>query len=152
MDAPLRFGRRNALYAVAAGFKFQTPVYAVAGHFSDNFLVAAVLAFAGAHDFNAPAAGFGIAAVHTEQVASEQRGFVAAGARSHFDERITLVIRIFWQQQHLQLLFQLFAFVFRFAQFILRHFAHFRIVEHHLRGFDVILNLLPVGKAARHVA
>jgi methyl-accepting chemotaxis protein len=34
----------------------------------------------------------------------------------------------------------------------LRHFAHFRIVEHHLRRFNIFLNLLPGGKATRNIA
>lgn len=42
-------------------------------------------------------------------------------------------------------------FFFSFAQFILRHLTHFRIIEHHLCGFDIFLNLLPVGKTARNI-
>ena len=56
MDTPLRFGSRNALHAVTAGFKLQTAIYTFTADFSDHFFKAAVLAFAGAHDLNAPAA------------------------------------------------------------------------------------------------
>ena len=50
------------------------------------------------------------------------------------------------------MLFQLLTFLFCFAQFILRHFTHFRIVEHHLSRLDIFLNLLPVRKTARYIA
>ena len=50
------------------------------------------------------------------------------------------------------MLLQLVAFFFGVTQLFLRHFAHFRIVEHHLRGFNILLHLTPVGIAARHIA
>ena len=77
---------------------------------------------------------------------------VRAGTGANFNKRVTLVVRVFWQQQNLQLLLHLLTLFFRFAQLFLRHFAHFRVVEHHLRGFDIILQLTPVGVAAGDVA
>ncbi len=38
-----------------------------------------------------------------------------------------------------QMMLQLVAFFFGVTQLFLRHFAHFRIVEHHLRGFNILL-------------
>lgn len=77
---------------------------------------------------------------------------VRAGTGADFDKGVAFIIRILRQQQHLQLLLHLLAFRFRVAQFFLRHFAHFRIVEHHLCSFDIVLHLAPFGIAARHVA
>ncbi|MNZ46060.1 hypothetical protein D3C78_637300 [compost metagenome] len=111
-----------------------------------------MLAFVGAHDFDTPATRFCVTAVHAEQIAGEQRGFIPACTGADFDKRIALVIGIFRQQQNLKLLLHLFCTGFGFLQLFLRHLAHFRIVEHHLRGFNIFLNLLPVGKAARNIA
>ncbi len=127
MDTPLGFGRRNALYAMPAGLKLKTPVDALAADFGDDFFITAMLAFAGAHDLHTPAARFSVTAVHTEEIACEQRGFIAAGARTHFHERVTFIVRIFRQQQQLELLLQRFAFSLRFQQLVLRHIAHFRV-------------------------
>ena len=139
MNTSLGFGGRYALYAMAAGFELQPTINAVAADFGDHFFKAAVLAFVGAHDFHAPTARFRVTAVHTEQIAREQRRFIAAGTGANFNKRVTLVVRVFRQQQNLQLLLHLFTLLFRFAQLFLRHFAHFRVIEHHLRGFDIIL-------------
>ena len=94
--------------AVTAGFKFQSTVHAVTADFGDNLFVAAMLAFVGAHDLHAPATGFGITAVHTEQIPGEQRRFVAAGTGADFHKGVTLIVRIFRQQKHLKLLLHLF--------------------------------------------
>ncbi|MNS64817.1 hypothetical protein D3C71_741160 [compost metagenome] len=136
---------------MAAGFKLQTAINAIAANFGDHFFISTVLAFVGAHDFDTPAARFRIAAVHTEQIARKQRGFVTAGSGTHFDKRIALIIRVFRQQQNLELLLHLFRTSFGVLQLFLRHFAHFRVVEHHLRSFNIFLNLAPVGKTTRNV-
>ncbi|CPR47227.1 Uncharacterised protein [Salmonella enterica subsp. enterica serovar Bovismorbificans] len=101
MDTPLRLGRRNTLYAVSAGLKFQPAIHAVAADFGDDLFITAMLAFAHAHDLHAPAARFGITAVHAEQIAGKQRGFVAAGAGANLKERVSFIVRIFRQQQYL---------------------------------------------------
>lgn len=151
MDTALRFGGRNALHAVTAGFKLETTVYAVAADLGDNLFVATVFAFVGAHDLHAPATRLGVAAVHAEQIPGKQCRFVTAGPGADFHERVAFVVRIFWQQKHLKLLLHLLRTRFRILQLFLRHLAHFRIVEHHLRGFDIFLNLSPVGKAFRNI-
>ncbi|MNN69227.1 hypothetical protein D3C81_1849960 [compost metagenome] len=101
MNTPLRLGFRHALHAVATRLKLQLAENAVARHLGNHFFIAAVLAFVGTHDLDAPATRFGIAAVHTEQIAGENRRFVTAGTGTHFQEAIALIIRIFRQQQHL---------------------------------------------------
>lgn len=152
VDTPLRLGGRHALHAMAAGFKFEPAVDAVAADLGDHLFKAAVFTFVGAEDLHLPAARFRVTGVHAEQIAGKQRRFVAAGPGAYFHEGVTLVIRIFRQEQDLQLLLQLFAFIFGVPQLFLRHFAHFRIVEHHLCGFNILLHLTPVGIAARHIA
>ena len=53
----------------------------------DDFLVAAELGGAGRDQLDPPALLFGIALVHAEQVAGEQRRLVAAGAGADFEHR-----------------------------------------------------------------
>ncbi len=110
-----------------------------------------MLAFVGADDLHAPATRFGIAAVHAEEIAGENRRFIAAGSGAHFDKTGALIVGIFRQQQNLQLLLQHVTLLTRFLQLFLRHVTHFRIVEHLLRGFDIFLHLLPVAEATGHI-
>ena len=95
MDTALAFGSRDALYAVAARFKFQTTVRAQADDAGDDFFITAQLAFVGGDDFNLPAVALGVTAVHTQQIAGKQRGFVAARSGAHFDEDVFVVVGIF---------------------------------------------------------
>jgi hypothetical protein len=62
-------------------------------------LVAAVLAGALAQHLDAPALALGVARVHAEQVAGEDRGFVTAGAGADFEKDVRLVARIARDQQ-----------------------------------------------------
>ena len=101
MDAPAGLGRRHALHAVHAGFEFQMGKDALARHRGDDFLVAADLAVAGRDDLDPPAARGGIALIHAEQVAGEQRRLVAAGAGADFEDGVLVVGGILGQQQDL---------------------------------------------------
>ncbi len=87
VDTPPGFGRRNALDAMAAGFKFQPPIDAIAADLGNHFFKSAMFAFVGAHDFDPPAAGFGVAGVHAEEIPGEQRRFIAAGTSANFDKK-----------------------------------------------------------------
>ena len=97
VDTALAFGGRDALHAVAAGFKFQTAVCAQADNAGDDFFIAAQLAFVGGNDFDLPAVALGVAAVHAQQIACKQRGFVTARSGAHFDEDVFVVVGIFGQ-------------------------------------------------------
>ena len=106
MDAATGLGRRHALHAVHAGFEFQMREHALARDGRDDFLVAADLAFAGRGDFDLPAAPGGIALIHAEQVAGEQRRFVAAGAGADFEDGVLVVGLVLRQQQQLDVALQ----------------------------------------------
>ena len=60
-------------------------------------------AFAGRHHLGLPALLGGIALVHAEQVAGEQRGLVAAGAGADFEDDVALVHRVLRQQREADL-------------------------------------------------
>ena len=55
------------------------------------------------HHLHLPALALGVARVHAEQVAGEERRLVAAGARADLQEDVALVVRIARQQHRLQL-------------------------------------------------
>ncbi len=151
MDTSLGFGFRHALHAVTARFELQTAIGTFASHARDYLFITAVFALVGADDLHAPAAGFGVAAVHAEEIAGEDRRLVAAGAGAHFDKAGAFVIRVFRQQQDLQLLLKPLALFARLLQLFLRHIAHFRIIQHHLGGFDIFLRLLPRAETLGNV-
>jgi len=65
-----------------------------------------VLALALGDDLDLPAAPFGIARIHAEQVAGEQCRFVAAGAGADLEEDVAVVVGVRGQQQFLQLQLQ----------------------------------------------
>ena len=84
---------RHALHAMGAGFVLQPGIGAAAFDAGHDFLVAAVLARAGRFDLDPPALAFGVARVHAEQVAGEDRRLVAAGAGAHFQVQVAIVAR-----------------------------------------------------------
>ena len=107
MDAAGGFGVRHALHAMHAGFEFQLGEHAAAAHFGDDFLEAAFAAFADRQDLRLPALLGGVALVHAEQVAGEQRGLVAAGAGADFQDGVVIVHRVLRDQRQMDLLFEL---------------------------------------------
>ena len=125
MDAPLAFGRGHALHAVAARFKFQFAVCAQPNQPHDHFLVAAQVAFVGGDDFGLPAVALSVAAVHTQQIACEQRGFVAARSCTNFYKDVFVVIGIFGQQEFLQFKIQPFNGFFGSLNFFGGKIFHF---------------------------
>ena len=99
VDAALCLGRRHALHAVRAGLELEPRVRALADDAADDLLVAAVLAGALAQHLDSPALPFGVARVHAEQVAREDRGLVAAGAGADLEEDVAVVARVLRDQQ-----------------------------------------------------
>jgi hypothetical protein len=149
VDAALGFGGRHPLHAVRAGLEFQLAVDVVAFDAGDDFFIAAVLAFVLGEDLHAPAAPFGIARIHAEQVAGENRRLVATGAGADFEKHVAPVIRVLGQQHALQVAFQLDQFFLGFADFFHGHFAHVRVavLEQRLGAFEVGLHFEQVYRS-----
>ena len=141
VDAPLAFGRRHALHAVAARFKFEFAVCAQPDQSHDHFFIAAQIAFVGGDDFGLPAVALGIAAVHAQQIARKQRGFVAAGTGADFYEYVFVVVGIFGQQQFLQFKIQPFNGFFGSLNFFGGKIFHFGVGQHFLRVGQIALRL-----------
>src|SRR3569832_1917709 len=93
----LCFGFRNAMHAMAARFELQPRVGALPNDAEDYLLVAPDFAGVFRHDLNLPALALGIARVHAQQVAGEQRRLVTARAGADFQEDVALVVGIFRQ-------------------------------------------------------
>ncbi len=97
VNAALGFGVGHALHAVHPRFEFQLGERAAALHLGDDFLKPADRAFRGRNHLDAPALQRGKALIHPEQVAGEQRGFIAAGPGADFQHHVALVHRVFGQ-------------------------------------------------------
>ena len=148
VDAALGFGGGHALHAVAARFELERTVNVVAFDAQHDFLVAAQLAFVGAHHLHLPALGGGIAGVHAGEVACEQSRLVTARACADFNERVACVVRVLGQQQALQFIFQLYQLSLAACDFFLRHLGHVGVGQHLAGTGQVGLALLVAGVAA----
>ena len=102
---PEALGVGHALHAVHAGFVFKLGEGAAAADFGDDFFIPAHRAFARRHDLDFPSLRGGVALVHAEQLAGEQRGLVAAGPGADFENDVALVHRIPGDERDPQLLF-----------------------------------------------
>jgi len=94
MDAALGFGVGHALHAMDTRFEFELGERAAAADLRDDLLEAAHGAFAQGDHLDLPALRGGIAFVHAEQIAGEERGLVAAGAGADFQDHVALVHRV----------------------------------------------------------
>ncbi|MNJ79460.1 hypothetical protein D3C77_774940 [compost metagenome] len=72
MDASLRFSRRHALHAMAAGFEFEFGVGTGTDDAHNHFLVAADFGRGFRHHFYLPAIAFGEARVHAQEITGKQ--------------------------------------------------------------------------------
>ena len=107
MDAALRLGLRHALHPMHAGFELEPREHALAGDVGDDLLVAAGRGFARRKDVDLPAMLVGVALIHAEEIAGEERRLLAAGAGAHLEDRALLVGGILGQQLHLELVLEL---------------------------------------------
>ena len=141
VDAPLAFGHRDALHPVDAGFILETAIRALALDGEDHFLEAAHVAFALAEQLDLVVVDFGPARVHAIQFAGKERGFLAARPGAHLDDDVLVVVGVFGQEQHLELLFQLGVLLLQLGHFQLGQFLHVGVAVV-LRQFLVLLDLL----------
>src|SRR5207237_8861201 len=81
MDTPVCLGNRNALDTMSAPFIFQAVIRTFAPDGKGNIFDTALPGLIEVQDFDFPTSSFSIAAVHTEEFACEQCGYVDSGAR-----------------------------------------------------------------------
>ena len=110
---------------MGAGFVLEPGIGAVALDARHDFLVAAVFARVGGFHLDPPALAFGVARVHAEQVAGEDRRFVAAGAGAHFQVQAAVVAGVLRHQLREQFAFQLLQAVGGGVDLVVGQFAQF---------------------------
>ena len=88
VDAALRLRFRHSLHPVRAGFEFQLRVHVFTNDSADDFLVAAVLAPPRIHNLELPASGLCILRIHPEEIAGEDRCFIATCACANLQENV----------------------------------------------------------------
>ncbi len=144
MDASAAFGDGYALDPMDAAFPAKRPVDILAADRDDDFLVSSQVDLVLAHDFHLPVALLGIAAVHAEQVACEQRGLVAADAAANLHDDVPLVVRVFREQQNRELVIELLFLRHEVCELLLNEVAHLvvRLLGKHR---------LVLGNAARDI-
>jgi hypothetical protein len=91
---------------VDAGLELQFRISALTGDTRDHLAITAVLSWIRAQDLDCPALPLGVAAIHPEQVAGEDRGFVAARPGTHFEEQVRVVVGIDRHEMHEQLVLE----------------------------------------------
>ena len=69
----------------------------------DHLLHPAERARRALQNFHFPLLRLRVARIHAEQLAREQRRFIAAGARANFHDHVLLVVGVLRQQQEFQL-------------------------------------------------
>ena len=109
VDAALRLGHRHALHAVDAALVLQPGPDALARrrraprlHRERHVLVAAEVGLGRLDDLGLPAHPLGVAQVHPQQVAGEQRRLLAALPRLDLDDDVLVVVGVARQQQQAQ--------------------------------------------------
>ena len=109
VDAALRLGDGHPLHAVHAALVLQPGPHALVAlglHGDRDVLVAAEVGVLGVDDLGLPADALGVAQVHPQQVAGEQRGLLAALARLDLQDDVLVVVGVARDQQVLEPLLQ----------------------------------------------
>ena len=149
MDSAAGFGRRHALHPVHAGFVFQPCIDIAASDARDQFAQAAQFAPLLLDDVERPALRLGIALIHAQKVAGEQRRFLAAGAGADFQHCGAGIGSVAGQQRQLQRVLDLRQGVAQARKFLGGEAGHLGIVEQRLGLLDLGAQRMP-GADLRH--
>ena len=113
--------------AVRAGLELELGVDVVALDPGNHFLVATVLALVLRQRLDPPALALGVARIHAEQVAGEDRRLVATGAGTDLQEHVAAVVGILRQQHALQAVAEGSETAARFGDLLLGEVAQLRV-------------------------
>ncbi len=138
MDAPAALGFRHTLHAVHAAFELELGEHASARDIGDDFLEAAHLAGIHADRFDLPALLGGIAFVHAEQVAREQRRFVPARPGADFQHGGLVVGTVARKHGDGEFMLRCGQALAQCGQFFFGHGLHLGIGEHLLEARDLL--------------
>ena len=126
--ASLGFCFRHALYTMYAAFEFHTAVNAVAADLEYYFLKAAQLSRVGIHNLNAPATGFCIAQIHTEENTGKKCSLITAGTAADFHDNVFIIVRVGRQQKNRELFLIFFNLRFELLQLFFCHFNQLFVI------------------------
>ncbi|MDR6357079.1 hypothetical protein Q3H58_003750 [Pseudomonas psychrotolerans] len=148
----LGLGLRHPLHPVRPGFELELGVDVVALDPGDDLLEATVLALVLREHLESPALALGVARIHAEQIASEDRRLVATGAGADFQEDVAPVVGVLGQHHPLQLVFQFLQARLGAGHLFLGHLAQVRIavLEQRLGALQVGLHLAVFAKGLAH--
>ena len=113
--------------AVRAGLELELGVDVVTLDTGDHLFIAAVFALVLGEDLDSPALALGVARVHAEQVAGEDRRLVATGAGADLEEHVAAVVGVLGQQHALQAGLQLDQLLAGLGDLFLGHLAQVRV-------------------------
>ena len=138
VDAPLALGLRHTLHTVAARLKFQPAIHAVSADLAGYQGESAGIALIHLDRLHAPSSGLGVFGIHAEQISGKDVAFVAAGRAAHFQKSIVRIVRVFGDEEHFQLLQQLFLLRLQFLDLHPGHLPHFLVflMQQRLRLFQ----------------
>ena len=104
---PCALGRRHALHAVHAALVLEPAEDLVPCDRGDHLLDAARLGLREREQLHLPAAPLGVARVHAEQLAREQRRLVAARAGADLEDHVLVVVGVARDQEQADLALEL---------------------------------------------
>lgn len=128
MDTALRLGGRDTLDTMDTRLILERAIDLVAGEVEGDILISAGGALVEIDDVEFPMSLFGIACIHTEEVAGEEAGLIAAGAAAYLNDSVLIVGRVGRDEQDADILFHLIFEGGRFEEFGLGHLAEFLIL------------------------
>ena len=130
---------RHPLHAVRATFEAHTSPDGLTLHQHRRLVHAAHRRAVVGHDVESPAIAHRPCAIHLEQLTGKQVGFFTTLGTAKFDNHVLAIIRIRWNQQHLQLVFELHQLGSSLLEFGLqrRTFVGRRRVEQLSRCFNI---------------
>ena len=132
-----------------AGLVLEPREHPLARDLGHDLLDPAEIALARGQDLAAPALQIGVALVHAQEVAREQRRLVAAGAGADLQDRVLVVGRVLGQQQQPHLPLQLGQASRELALLRLHQIRHVGIARHRAELAQFALDR-PVGLDGRH--
>src|SRR5688572_20853942 len=138
---------------MAAALVLEARVGAAAVYLEDDFLEATLLAAVRREHLDLPALGFGVARVHTEEVAGEQRSLFAAGTAADLDDYVAFVVGIGRQEGELEVVVEALPLRFQRQQFVAgeaRHLGVIAVLEL-LRLVDLLLDAAQLAVDAHNL-
>ena len=154
MNPALRLGFGHALHAVRARLELELRVGAAAFNAADDFPESAVLALVGTQHLDLPTLLLGVTAVHSKQVAREERRLVAAGARANLEKEIALVVGIVRDQVSRQRVLERELLLGQRVEFLFAECPEFRVAAglQFLGRTDVLIDRAPGFEIPGHGA